>query len=82
MKLMAEIKRVQIEELSPGSLFIYNDTLALKSEYKRNNGACDCFIVGSGCSFWGGTNSPEELNSLWVYPVVEVPELLVAPYTE
>lgn len=81
MKLMAEIRSVLLEDLPPGSLFMYDGELAFKSEYKSDNGACECYIVGAGCSFWGG-RADKELNKLWVHPVVEVTEHLVAPYTE
>ena len=61
---------VKLGNLKNGSLFIYKDTIALKSEYRTENGACECHIVGSGEMFWGGTNTAEELNNLYVTPIL------------
>lgn len=61
---------VKLGNLSEGSLFLYKDTVALKSEYKTDSGACECFIVGTGEMFWGGTDTSEELNNLYVTPIL------------
>ncbi len=61
---------VKLGNLEEGSLFIYEDTVALKSEYRSDNGACECFIVGSGEMFWGGAKTAEELNNLYVTPIL------------
>lgn len=72
MKLNASIARgiVKLGSLDAGSLFIYKDTIALKSEYKTDQGAWECHIVGSGEMFWGGVNTAEELNQLYVAPIL------------
>ena len=60
-----------IGNLPVGSLFIYQSrTVALKSEYRNDSGACECFIIGSGEMFWGESKTANELNSLSVTPIV------------
>lgn len=61
---------VTIGNLANGSLFMHGDTIALKSEYRTDNGACECHIVGSGEMFWGGAKSAEELNKIYVTPIM------------
>lgn len=63
-----------IEDLPSGSLFIYGylKTIALKSEYRTEQGACECYILESGEMFWGGVTTAHELNQLKVksiYPI-------------
>lgn len=70
MKILIAKGIVKIAELPKGSLFIFKDTIALKNEYRNNNGACECHIVGSGEMFWGGTNTAEKLNNLYVTPLL------------
>ena len=57
---------VRLDELEPGSLFIFNKTIAVKSDYRGADGACKCFIVGTGEYFWGGTSEAADLNNLMV----------------
>lgn len=57
---------VPLLDLPPGELFTYDGCTALKSEYRTDKGACECYIVGSGEMFWGGTKTGEELNKLLV----------------
>jgi hypothetical protein len=61
---------VKLKDLPNGSLFVYKNTIALKTEYLTEAMACECFIVGTGEMFWGGTKSAEELNELVVTPVI------------
>ena len=61
---------ISIGNLPKGTLFTYGETIALKSEYRNVQGACECFIVGSGETFTGGTNSASELNGLYVTPIL------------
>ncbi len=68
MKLSIK-KRITLEELKPGKLFLHNGTLALKTEYTTKQGAIEAFIVGSGEMFWGGTN---EAKSQRILEVVEL----------
>lgn len=58
-----------LSELPAGSLFLFGETLALKSEYRTEGGAIEATIVGSGEFFWGGTNSYKELANLIVTEV-------------
>ncbi|WP_404427285.1 hypothetical protein LG296_01575 [Ureibacillus chungkukjangi] len=60
------VVQVKLGELEPGTIFKKGDTYAVKSEYRTDKGICECFIVGSGEMFWGGTGNP---NSLKVEPV-------------
>lgn len=57
---------MKLAQVPNGSLFKYNKCIAFKSEYRTARGACECYILGSGEMFWGGTSTPEELNSLEV----------------
>ena len=58
--------KVKLGELEAGKLFMYNGTIALKSEYFTEKGAVEAYIVGSGEMFWGGTSTPKEQVELEV----------------
>jgi hypothetical protein len=64
-------EKIPLDELLAGQLFRYNGSTALKSEYRTDAGACECYLLGSGEMFWGGTNTAEELNALMVEPITE-----------
>jgi len=66
---MAEVEKVRLEDLSPGSLFQFGETIALKSEYRSTLGMIECTILGSGEYFWGGTSTTTELRELMVTPI-------------
>lgn len=53
---------------APVGLFKYENCIALKTEYMVN-GAVEAYIVESGERFWGGVNTPDELNNLEVTPI-------------
>lgn len=57
---------IKVGELEPGTLFKKNDTYAIKSEYRNTKGTCECYIIGTGEMFWGGTGNP---NALKVEPI-------------
>jgi len=57
---------VKLADLEPGSLFEYNGTRALKSEYRTDNDAIEAFIIGSGEMFWGGTHNAKDQRNLMV----------------
>lgn len=59
-------EQVKLGELEPGTLFKRGETYGFKSEYRTDKGICECFIVGSGEMFWGGTGNP---NALKVEPI-------------
>ena len=59
-------KSVKLTDLDSGSLFLFGDTIALKTEY-RTNGQSDAYIVGSGEYFWGGAKSVQERENLIVF---------------
>lgn len=67
MILVKSKRRVRLGQMGVGRLFIYNDCLALKTQYSTN-GACDCFIYGTGEYFVGGVPD-EERDNLLVYPI-------------
>ncbi|KZE06289.1 hypothetical protein B4117_2167 [Bacillus mycoides] len=61
--------KVRLIDLEPGSLFEFNGTFALKTEYRTDSGATEAYIVGSGEMFWGGTMNYREQNELMVRPI-------------
>lgn len=72
----AEIDRVAIQigepvtlAECPVGLFLYDQTLALKTEYGDNEGRIDAYIVETGEFFWGGTMSKADQRQLVVRPV-------------
>lgn len=73
----------KLNELPVGSLFLFGETLAVKSEYHTEGGAIEATIIGSGEFFWGGANTPQELANLIVTEVdIEYDNELIAgiPY--
>lgn len=72
-------RRCRLGACPPG-LFLFVDTLVMKSEYKTRAGGefgdgrymSDAYIVASGEYFHGGTKSVEERERLMVQPVVPV----------
>lgn len=70
MEITKKRKRVRLSKLEPGTLFQYEETIALKSEYRTDKGCCECYIVGSGEFFSAGCGGePEKLNNLMVTPL-------------
>lgn len=67
---------IALKELPSGSLFSFNGTIALKSEYRSESGAIEAYIVGSGEMFWGGTQTAEALQELIVFPIQTGVEIL------
>lgn len=63
------MRRIRLENLKKGSLFRYNETMALKTEYYTDDGRPECYIVGSGEFFCGGIQSKDELLNLLVEPI-------------
>ena len=72
-----------LDECPPG-LFLHGDCLGVKTEYRRQNGSVEAFVVASGEAFWGGTKTPEDCNALRVIPVqlVDTSSLRFAPEPE
>ena len=64
--------KIRLGDLPNGSLFTYNGTLALKSEYSTNEGVIEAYIVGSGEFFWGGTATGKDQRNLLVRRVYTV----------
>lgn len=52
----------------PIGLFLFEDTLCLKTEYWQNNKP-ECYIVSSGEFFVGGVFEPERFLDLKVTPI-------------
>jgi len=63
---MTMSEQIKMGELDPGTMFKCGDTYGFKSEYRTDKGICECFILGSGEMFWGGTGNP---NALKVEPI-------------
>ncbi|WP_354473325.1 hypothetical protein [Lysinibacillus parviboronicapiens] len=55
-------EQIKLSELEPGTLFKRGETYGFKSEYRNDKGICECYILGSGEMFWGGTGQPNNLK--------------------
>lgn len=66
LKTIQEVIEVKLNDLPKGSLFEFEGTFAMKSEYRTKNGAIESFIIGSGEMFWGGTDNPKDQGNLVV----------------
>lgn len=64
---------VKLGDLEVGKLFEYDGCIALKSEYRNGCGEPECYIIGTGEMFWGGTN--KNLNTLTVRPIYHWKEI-------
>ena len=68
-------KLTTLDGLPTGSLFLSKDKtcLALKTEYRTDQGAIEAYIVGSGEFFWGGTSAPMKqlMVEVWEVRVVD-----------
>ena len=53
----------------PVGLFLFDNTLCMKTEYGTSSGAIESFIVSSGEAFWGGTDTATEQRNLMVTAV-------------
>lgn len=56
---------------APTGLFLYKNTLAMKTEYRRPNGCVEAYIVSSGETFCASqdAHTVEEFNNLMVTPI-------------
>lgn len=54
---------------APVGLFMFEETLCLKTEYANPQGGVEAYIVSSGEVFWGRAKTQEERNNLDVTPV-------------
>lgn len=56
---------------APTGLFLYKNTLAMKTEYSRPNGCVEAYIVSSGETFCASrdAHTVEEFNNLMVTPI-------------
>jgi ADP-ribose pyrophosphatase YjhB (NUDIX family) len=70
MKLVKKALR-HLFDLPAGSLFLFENTLCLKTEYRTEQGAIEAHIVGSGEMFWGGTSDPK-VQSMHLVTELEV----------
>lgn len=55
-------EQLKLSELEPGTIFKRGETYGFKSEYRNDKGICECYIIGSGEMFWGGTGNPNNLK--------------------
>ena len=63
-------EKCTLDELPCGTLFAFgDDCIAVKSEYRCNNGLIEAFIIDSGEQFWGGAHTAKEQNELMVQPL-------------
>lgn len=63
-------EKVTLDELPCGTIFAFgDDCIAVKSEYRCNNGLIEAFIIDSGEQFWGGVHTAKEQNELMVQPL-------------
>jgi hypothetical protein len=69
MELIFAKKQKKLKDLRQGSLFLFEGSIALKSEYRNNTGGCLCYLEETGEYLWGGTNSSKDLNDLMVTPI-------------
>ena len=60
------IKQTTLNDLEPGSLFIYGECIGFKSQY-FTDGRIDAFILGSGELFIGGEPDEEKRRALRVW---------------
>ncbi len=72
MKLVPVDIAQRLVECPPG-LFIVADggtpgDVGFKSEYGANSSDMECYCVGSGEAFWGGTNDRHRRCDILVYP--------------
>lgn len=42
----------------------------VKTEYTRELGDPECYLLNSGETYWGGVNTPQERSNLLVYPCI------------
>lgn len=69
-RLIPNGEKVTLDELPCGTLFAFgDDCIAVKSEYRCNNGLIEAFIIDSGEQFWGGAKTAKEQNELMVQPL-------------
>lgn len=63
-------EKCTLDELLPGMIFAFgDDCIAVKSEYRCNNGLIEAFIIDSGEQFWCGAKTAKEQNELMVQPL-------------
>ena len=68
--------KVTLDDLPFGAIFAFGgDCIAVKSEYRCDNGLIEAFIIDSGEQFWGGVHSAKEQNELLVQPM-EIAEVV------
>ena len=63
-------EKITLDDLPCGAMFAFgDDCVAVKSEYRCDNGLIEAFIVDSGEQFWGGVHTAKEQNELMVQPL-------------
>lgn len=56
--------------LYPGTIFLYNNILALKTEYLTDEGCIEAYILNTGELFWGHAKTIDELYNIVVQPMM------------
>lgn len=65
---------VQIKDLKAGSVFLYRDKIAVKTNKERFSFEhCDCVVLGTGSSLYQYEQEAEEFNETFV-TVIEIYE--------
>lgn len=60
MKVYESKTKTTVGEADPGLLLLVDGlTLIMKTEYSRDDGSCECYIVESGEAFCGKGDSAE-----------------------
>lgn len=68
MRLIPDGEKVRLCDMEPG-LFLFDDCLALKTEYISASGRIEAYIVDTGEFFHGGTKTAKDQRSLMVQPL-------------
>jgi hypothetical protein len=69
VNIVYEGDQITLRDLPEGSLFKYNNTIALKTEYRTDRGFIEAYIVGSGETFCAGPNDVKGQGDLLVTPI-------------
>lgn len=77
MRLIPIGEKVRLCDLEPG-LFLFDDCLALKTEYITESGRIEAYIVDTGEFFHGGTKTAADQRNLMVQPLKVEPLVLTA----
>lgn len=76
MRLSVARGMVRIRDLDPGSLFIYQDKIVVKTNQSHNQcAACECIVIGTGEHLYDFMRSEKSFNDQWVQPALLTPTI-------